>query len=136
MLALDTGGSCQGVAFRIAPNDVEEELDIIWKREMLSGAYQTRWLRVSNAGDAFYAITFVIDRKSKHYTGHLTEFEIVRHLATAGGRLGTCREYLENTVQQLDMLGVRDGKMHDLLRDVKVFVEAKENKTNGRLELI
>ena len=40
MLALDNGGSCHGVAFRIAPEVVDEELDIIWKREMLAGAYR------------------------------------------------------------------------------------------------
>lgn len=132
MLALNNGGSCQGVAFRIAPEAVEEELDIVWKREMLAGAYRPVWLRVSNAQGEINAITFVIDRNFKHYAGRLPESETVRLLATAGGRLGTCREYLENTVQQLDMLGVRDGKMHDLLSKVRKFAEAKEIKSHGR----
>ena len=121
MLALDNGGSCQGVAFRIAPEVVDEELDIIWKREMLAGAYRPRWLRVMDARGKFNAITFVIDRNFKHYAGQLPESEIVRLLATAGGRLGTCREYLESTVQQLDLIGVRYGKMHDLLSKVRKF---------------
>ena len=124
MLALDNGGSCHGVAFRIAPEVVDEELDIIWKREMLAGAYRPRWLRVLDARGEFNAITFVIDRNFKHYVGQLPESETVRLLATAGGRLGTCREYLENTVQQLDLIGVRDGKMHDLLGKVTKFAAA------------
>jgi len=124
MLALDNGGSCHGVAFRIAPEVVDEELDIIWKREMLAGAYRPRWLRVLDARGEFNAITFVIDRNFKHYVGQLPESETVRLLATAGGRLGTCREYLENTVQQLDLIGARDGKMHDLLGKVIKFAAA------------
>jgi len=121
MLALDRGGSCHGVAFKIADDAVEEELDIVWKREMLAGAYRPRWLRVSSPDGDCHAVTFVINRDFRHYAGGLPECETVRYLATAGGRLGTCREYLENTVQQLDMLGVRDGTMHALLRKVRAF---------------
>lgn len=121
MLALDQGGSCRGVAFRIAKEAVEEELDIIWKREMMAGAYRPKWLRVRGDDGDFHAITFVMNREYNHYTGPLSEAEIVHHLASAGGRLGTCREYLENTVEQLDILGVQDGTMHDLLRKVRAY---------------
>ena len=31
MLALERGGSCHGVAFRIAPEHVESELDVVWR---------------------------------------------------------------------------------------------------------
>src|SRR3546814_6308564 len=34
-------------------------------------------------------------------------------------RLGTCREYLANTVAQLETLGIERGAMHDLLRRVE-----------------
>jgi cation transport protein ChaC len=87
MLALDNGGSCHGVAFRIAPEVIDEELDIIWNREMLAGAYRPRWLRVLDARGEFNAITFVINRTFKHYVGQLPESETIRLLATASGRL-------------------------------------------------
>ena len=44
VLALDRGGCCRGVAFRIAAERVESELDIVWRREMISDAYRPRWL--------------------------------------------------------------------------------------------
>ena len=44
VLGLERGGSCRGVAFHIAPDAVEEELAIVWRREMLSGAYVPRWV--------------------------------------------------------------------------------------------
>ncbi len=44
MLALDRGGCCRGVAFRLDERQVEEELLILWRREMLSGSYEARWV--------------------------------------------------------------------------------------------
>jgi cation transport protein ChaC len=37
-LALDRGGVCRGMAFRIAASVAREELLLVWRREMLSGA--------------------------------------------------------------------------------------------------
>ncbi|MDP6388286.1 MAG: gamma-glutamylcyclotransferase [Alphaproteobacteria bacterium] len=123
MLGLDRGGSCHGVAFRIAPEEVEEEIDIIWKREMIGGAYRPRWLKVLTAEGPVRAIAFTINRGYERYAGRLPDDIIVAHVATAEGKLGTCHEYLVNTVAQLDELGIRDGAMHDLLRQVEDYRE-------------
>ena len=40
MLALEPGGDCEGIAYRLAPHQVRSELAILWNREMLSGVYQ------------------------------------------------------------------------------------------------
>jgi hypothetical protein len=45
MLALEPGGSCRGVVYRIAADAVATELEIIWRREMLSTSYVPRWVR-------------------------------------------------------------------------------------------
>ena len=124
MLALDRGGSCHGIAFRIDRAAVRSELEIVWKREMLAGAYEPKWVRVRGGAGDFHAVTFVINRAFEHYAGRISERDTVHHLARAGGRLGTCREYLENTVNELDRLGVRDGTMHDLLRKVRAYADA------------
>src|SRR5579864_3025154 len=50
MLGLDRGGSCRGLAHRIAAADVESELTILWRREMVSGAYRPRWVTVEQGG--------------------------------------------------------------------------------------
>ncbi len=46
VLALDAGGACTGVAFRLAEDILEVELALLWRREMLSGAYVPRWVEV------------------------------------------------------------------------------------------
>ena len=37
VLGLDTGGSCRGVAFRVAHDKVPAELRLLWRREMVLG---------------------------------------------------------------------------------------------------
>ena len=39
MAALDEGGECHGLAFRIPAAHVERETEILWAREMLTGSY-------------------------------------------------------------------------------------------------
>ncbi len=44
MLALDRGGSCRGLAFRIPAREARTELLLAWRREMFGGAYEARWV--------------------------------------------------------------------------------------------
>jgi len=44
MLALERGGDCEGIAYRLSPEQVQSELAILWNREMLAGVYQPRWV--------------------------------------------------------------------------------------------
>ncbi len=100
---------------------IESESQIIWRREMLSGAYLPRWVKLSTDGGPLRAITFVVNRRHERYAGRLPEDELVRTLATAEGRIGRCCDYLHNTVLHLDQLGIRDGAMHRLLDLVNAY---------------
>jgi len=108
MLALDRGGTCRGVAFRIPAEDVRSELLVIWRREMFGTAYLARWVRVHLAGVTIPAITFVVNRASPRYAGKLSDDEAIAHISGAIGPLGSCRSYLENTMSHLHELGIRD----------------------------
>src|SRR5262249_15596741 len=44
MLALDRGGGCHGMLYRIDAAKVETELRLLWRREMLAGSYDARWV--------------------------------------------------------------------------------------------
>lgn len=119
MLGLERGGSCRGVAFRLAPEEVESELDIVWRREMVTEAYRPVWVRAQSAAGALRAIAFAINRRHPRYAGRLEEARIVEAIATARGPLGACCEYLFNTVAHLDELGVPDRRLHALCRAVR-----------------
>jgi len=107
-LALDSGGSCHGVAFRLAEDQAETELGIVFKREMVSGAYAPRWVKVRTPDGILRAVTFVINHDHDRYTGLLPEDRVAAVIASAAGPLGACAEYLHNTVEHLDALGIRD----------------------------
>jgi cation transport protein ChaC len=114
MLALERGGSCRGVAFRIAAADARLELDLIWRREMLSGAYCARLVKVATLEGPVEAAAFTINRRHARYAGKLPEDDVAGVLAKAKGMLGPCAEYLANTVQHLHQLGIRDRALERL----------------------
>jgi cation transport protein ChaC len=119
MLALDRGGSCRGVAFRLDRSQVEEELLILWRREMLSGSYEARWLDAHSATGPVRAITFVANRRHARFTNLLSDEEVADRIAVARGPLGSCAEYLLNTVEHLEALGFRDASLERIRRRVE-----------------
>ena len=119
MLALAPGGSCRGIAFRIDRNIVETELDVVWNREMVTGAYRPRIMTVATPKGRKTAIAFVINPEHPQYSGRLTLETQASAIAEAKGRLGSCAQYLFSTVEHLDALGINDGPMHDLKRRVE-----------------
>lgn len=116
VLGLERGGSCVGVAFRIAAAAVQDEVEIIWRREMVSGAYHPRWTKLSTEEGPVTAVTFVINPDHPRYACKPPESEIVASLANAAGPLGAARDYLDNTVDHLDELGIRDRGLRRLRR--------------------
>jgi cation transport protein ChaC len=119
VLCLDRGGSCRGLAFRIAAEDLESELALVWAREQLTAAYAPRWVALETGGGRVSAITFVANRAHARYAGRLGLGDAARALAEARGFLGTGLEYLESTVAELEALGIPDRTLVRLLRTVR-----------------
>lgn len=115
-LALDAGGGCTGVAFRLADDALERELALLWRREMLSGAYVPRWLDVHDPQGRRFgcAIAFTMDRDSAQYAGGLPADEVVRRLATARGAIGSAADYLFATCRGLEGHGIPDPELDSL----------------------
>jgi len=119
MLGLENGGACRGVAFRIAESCVLSELDILWRREMFTGAYCPTWVSARCGDEIIPAITFVINRETGRYAGRLSDDTVARHIATASGPMGRCSEYLFETVRHLTELGIRDRHLEAMARKVQ-----------------
>jgi len=119
MLALESGGDCEGIAYRLAPHQVRSELAILWNREMLSGVYQARWLPTKlRDGRTVNAVTFVVDDGHCQYCGDLPIEKAAHHIAFAEGRRGACRDYLANTAAHARALGIHDDYIEDLVTRV------------------
>lgn len=126
VLALDRGGRCTGVAFRIEEAVLVEELSIIWRREMLTGAYIPHWVPLHDASGAVFGqgIAFAINRAGPQYAD-LPEDEVLRRLATARGQLGSAAEYLFQTRDGLQGLGIRDPLIDHLAQAVTALQRAE-----------
>ena len=120
VLGLDAGGSCTGVAFRIAEELVETELALLWRREMLAGSYIPRWLALEDAsGVRFgYGIAFTVDTQCEQYAGNLAKEAVIRQLASASGELGSSADYLFRTCAGLRAEGIPDPELETLSRIV------------------
>lgn len=132
MLGLERGGSCRGMVLRIAADKIDEETSIIWRREMLAGAYIPTWVTADLGDRAERSVTFVINPAYERYAGRLEQEVLIHHLARAEGPMGACIEYLEKTVDSLDTIGHRRGPMHDLLREARQARRAYLEKQGQR----
>jgi cation transport protein ChaC len=108
VLALDHGGSCAGLAYRIDAAQAREELRLLWRREMVTGSYVPTWVKARTPRGAVPAITFVMNRRSIAYAGKLATPEAARCVARASGLHGPCAEYLFRTVSSLREHGIED----------------------------
>lgn len=119
LLGLDRGGACQGILLRIAATEVEQELDILWARELVADGYRPVWVRARTASSIRRAISFVIDRSLPTYAGRLSLEDTAQRIATAAGALGNCADYLEETDAHLRESGIRDPAMQAILQRVR-----------------
>ena len=128
MLGLERGGACRGIAYRIAEAQAAEELEVVWRREMLTGAYAPRWVTAVTKEGPLQAIAFLINRNHERYAGRLPEDRIIATIAEAQGPLGACATYLFNTVAHLEDLGIRDRRLARL-RDRVAAKQAESGRT-------
>lgn len=113
MMALDRGGQCQGMIFRIPRDQAGAVLEALFRRELVVKPPGTppRWLTARTQDGPVRALGFVMDRRSPFYAGKLPLEEVADVLARAAGHWGTCAEYLHNTVAHLEELGIRDRNL-------------------------
>ncbi len=117
VLALDRGGSCTGVAFRLAGETARAHLEVLWQREMAMGSYRPHWLPCRLAdGRCVPALAFVMRRDVATYTGKLPDAVVKAVFGCARGRYGTTLDYVSRTVQALRESGMPDRALEALLK--------------------
>jgi glutathione-specific gamma-glutamylcyclotransferase len=107
MAALDLGGVCEGLAFRIPAQAVNHETEILWMREMIGEAYVPLFQTVLTPQGSVEALAFVMDRASPRYTD-VSGAEAAAIIATGRGELGTNLEYFDNLADHVAVLGIKD----------------------------
>ena len=109
MAAIDGGGMCAGLVFRIEADKVEHETFVLFRREMIADGYIPVWLDVDTAHGPVRALSFAANRACDNIVPGLPLEEQARMIAHAEGDLGSNFEYLDNLRAQLALLGIEDA---------------------------
>ncbi len=88
MLALKEGGRTTGVAYRLPEETLEQELTLLWKREMITGCYLPTWCQLDlDDGRTVNAIVFIMDPRHPEYESDTRAQVIAPLIAAASGPL-------------------------------------------------
>jgi cation transport protein ChaC len=122
VLGLRPGGDCTGLALHIPKEALEAELDLLWRREMITGAYIPAWLEALDPGGAPIgpALAFTVDPAHENVVDWPEE-RVVAALATAAGELGSSADYLFRTRDGLRSVGIDD----ELIERLSLAVQAR-----------
>lgn len=116
-LGLDRGGSCTGVALYIDATGRDTAIREIEAREMDDDPiYICRPVRLKLPGETVAGYALVVNRADRIFAGRLDFEETARRIATCSGKRGPNIDYLANTVDRLDAMGISEGHLHHLLR--------------------
>ena len=117
VLALDAdpAGACEGVAYRVPATSADATIAYLRERELVSYAYlEARVPLTFEDGTAVEAVTYVIDRAHAPYRGDLGLEQQAEVIAAAVGPRGPNAEYLHNTIEGLEELGLHDADLFHL----------------------
>lgn len=120
MLALKEGGSTSGLAFRLPEARLHEELELLWKREMITGCYLPTWCELTLDDDRrVTALVFIMDPRHPLYEADSCHGTIAPLIASASGPLGTNAQYLFSLEQELEKRGMTDESLTALAHQVR-----------------
>jgi cation transport protein ChaC len=111
MLALESGGSCQGMAYRLPDGQDHTQMLRLLKREISyrENLATVRWISVHTAEGKVRALAFwAMPRRLEYYINLPIEDQAHR-IARAAGHVGSCADYLHKTVVKLADLGIHDS---------------------------
>jgi len=118
-LGLNRGGSCRGIAYRLSPATLGTEIDSLWAREMTGFVYKMTRLRLVTERGPISGYGFTVRRDSPDYVGRLPCKVAALIIAASKGNRGTGREYLMNSVRQLQELGMHDSILYRIVNLVE-----------------
>jgi cation transport protein ChaC len=113
MMALDFGGACHGVAYRVADQKRREAIEALTDREVgpRDAVDAIRWIRVNAGGEAIRALVFWAAPRGPYVRRKLPLDQVAHMLARACGHMGSGAAYLYRTVAKLDEHGIRDRNL-------------------------
>ena len=122
VLGLDRGGSCRGVAYRVAGKDRDPVIAYLRERELVTSVYHEVWrtIRLEKPGrPKVRALAFVVDRDHEQYAGVLSRPALLAHVRDGSGQAGANADYVVNTASHIHALGFSDPVLDWLAEELK-----------------
>jgi len=115
VMGLCRGGSCWGMAFRVEASRVRRTLAHLWAREMPRRVYEPRLVRIRVGAREVRALAFLADPRHPSYVRELDLHGRARLVAQGIGQRGACVDYIQNTLDHMHGVGVRDPHLERIL---------------------
>lgn len=127
MMALDDGGECRGLLYRLPRGKELAELGKLWRREISRkpAANVPVWIEVEVAGGRRKAIAFRVDPLSDVYAPETSPDDTAEILSRAVGHWGSGASYLHETVRALEDAGIHDPHLWHLQELVAEKIAAR-----------
>lgn len=122
VLGLDRGGNCRGIAYRVAARKRTATIDYLRGREQVTLVYREAWRTVwldDDPQQAVQALCYVVDRGHRQYAGRLPIEKQLHFVRQGHGRSGNNRDYVLDTVKEIERQGYRDKDLHLLAAKLK-----------------
>lgn len=116
VLGLDKGGSCRGLAFRVAQDKTEATLAYLREREQVTSVYveTTHRLRL-NDGRLVEAIAYTANRTHSQFVRGLSHEALLERVSQGVGVSGRNPDYVRATHTEMKKLGINDPKLTKLI---------------------
>lgn len=117
VFGLTRGGSCRGMAFEVGEEHWAATHAYLMEREQVSGVYReaNRPVRLAD-GRVVTALAFLVDERHVQFAGRLEPEEQARLVRDGLGQSGRNIDYVINTAEHLEKLGLRDRQLQAVVR--------------------
>lgn len=126
MMALDNGGRCDGLVYRVADEARMSTIDGLLAREVdhHEDLHSIRWVPVKIGERPSRALVFWAGPRGPGVIRRLPLEQVASVLARACGYRGSCAAYLYQTVRKLEEHGIRDRNLWRLQQMVADEIKA------------
>lgn len=116
VFGLDRGGSCVGMAFRVAARNRAATVAYLRERELVTNVYLETTLPVRLFdGRAVRALAYVVDRTHSQYAGRLDSTQAAAAVAHSHGQSGANVDYVRSALAEIQALGLTDRWLEDVV---------------------
>ena len=126
VMGLTDGSFCVGRAIGFKPERTDEIMAYLDARELITHVYERRLLplQLLESERTVDAWAYIARVDHDQYVGGADEATILTMIRTGCGSSGSCREYLANTLDHLEEMGIDEPHLRTLARQADLDVSS------------